>query len=297
MLSQLRLQLLHRRHHLPPMVSGPQISCKAQSSASQVWFTAVGAAGGQADQQERPPSYRAYIDFRALKADLDRHVQNCSDRNSAGDPKAVAQLYDEWVAAQSKVEQLREERNANAQSMQVCNVDTVITGSASWRGSTYGQPLTPSNVQNPLSLTARNVLAYNQTCVATPFCGDSFGLHVAALGCFSWSGGPQLGSSSGRASIDLLPAASGCFSCAGSTMLSGRLHQQTPAWSCKAQATCPAGRCVGCRSRVAWWLEAACSAGTGQAGPLVFLARALTDPCRAKWSRSAGRSWWSRAGS
>eukprot|EP00891_Asterochloris_glomerata_P009215 jgi/Astpho2/9215/e_gw1.00138.12.1_t len=89
----------------------------AQSSAGPAWFTAAGAAGAQAEQQARPPSYRAYIDFRALKADLDRHVRNCSDRNSAGDPKAVAQLYDEWLAAQSKVEQLREERNANAQSM------------------------------------------------------------------------------------------------------------------------------------------------------------------------------------
>ena len=130
MLSQLRPQpLQHRRHHPPPMVSGPQTSCKAQSSAGQAWFPAAGAGGGQANQQAKPPSYRAYIDFRALKADLDRHVQNCSDRNSAGDPKAVAQLYDEWLAAQSKVEQLREERNANAQSMKVRILDdTVITG-------------------------------------------------------------------------------------------------------------------------------------------------------------------------
>lgn len=109
------------------MVRGPQISCMAQSSAGPAWFTAAGAAGAQAEQQARPPSYRAYIDFRALKADLDRHVRNCSDRNSAGDPKAVAQLYDEWLAAQSKVEQLREERNANAQSMKVRSRDTVIT--------------------------------------------------------------------------------------------------------------------------------------------------------------------------
>ena len=120
------------------MVSGPQI-LQGSNLCQQRLFTVAGAAGGQADQQTRPPSYRAYIDFRALKADLDRHVQNCSDRNSAGDPKAVAQLYDEWLAAQSKVEQLREERNANAQSMKVCSRDIVITGLIVVRGSPHVQ--------------------------------------------------------------------------------------------------------------------------------------------------------------
>ena len=149
------------------MVCGPQISCKAQSSAGQACFTAAGAAGGQGYQQARPPSYRAYIDFRALKADLDRHVQNCSDRNSAGDPKAVAQLYDEWLAAQSKVEQLREERNANAQSMKVCSRDIVITGLSVVRVSTYVQPLNPWDLQELPSVMGHDVLA---RCWSTPLC-------------------------------------------------------------------------------------------------------------------------------
>ncbi len=74
--------------------------------------------GSGRPQQERP-SFRAHIDFQALKADLPRHIQNAKDRNSSAKPEKVVQLYDQWVQLLGEVERLRAERNANAKSMKV----------------------------------------------------------------------------------------------------------------------------------------------------------------------------------
>ena len=65
------------------------------------------------------PAYRAHIDFRFVKNNLDVVRQNVADRNSAADPDAVAALYDKWVSALDQVERLRAERNANAKAMKV----------------------------------------------------------------------------------------------------------------------------------------------------------------------------------
>lgn len=68
---------------------------------------------------QHKPSFRAFLDFKALKADLDRQVQNCKDRNSNADPRKVATLYDQFCEAQQQVEKIREDRNANAKAMKV----------------------------------------------------------------------------------------------------------------------------------------------------------------------------------
>ena len=65
------------------------------------------------------PAYRAHIDFRFIKNNLDLVRQNVADRNSAADPDAVAVLYDKWVSALERVERLRAERNTNAKAMKV----------------------------------------------------------------------------------------------------------------------------------------------------------------------------------
>lgn len=65
------------------------------------------------------PAYRAHIDFRFVKNNLDLVRQNVADRNSMADPDAVAALYDKWVNALEQVERLRAERNAIAKAMKV----------------------------------------------------------------------------------------------------------------------------------------------------------------------------------
>lgn len=66
------------------------------------------------------PSFRAAIDFRALKASLAAAVANVEARRAVGaDPELVARLHDEWRALQDSLERVRAERNDNAKAMKV----------------------------------------------------------------------------------------------------------------------------------------------------------------------------------
>ena len=65
------------------------------------------------------PAFKAFLDFKALKADLEKHVQNCQDRKSTADPAKVVSLYDQFCEAQQQVDSIREERNSNAKAMKV----------------------------------------------------------------------------------------------------------------------------------------------------------------------------------
>lgn len=69
--------------------------------------------------QQHKSTFRAFLDFKALKADLDRHVKNCKDRNSSADPAKIAKLYDKYCEAQQRVDKVREDRNSNAKAMKV----------------------------------------------------------------------------------------------------------------------------------------------------------------------------------
>lgn len=63
------------------------------------------------------PSFRAHIDFRALKADLPAARANVAARNSPANPDAVVALYDAWRAAADAADAARAERNAVAAQM------------------------------------------------------------------------------------------------------------------------------------------------------------------------------------
>lgn len=66
------------------------------------------------------PQFRAYIDFKFVKSNLDIVRQNVQNRNSSSDPDAVAKLYDEWVAMLEATQRLQEARNNNAKALKVC---------------------------------------------------------------------------------------------------------------------------------------------------------------------------------
>lgn len=79
---------------------------------------------------EHKPSFRAFLDFKALKTDLDKHVQNCRDRNSNANPSRVASLYDDFCEAQQRVEKIRNDRNANAKAMKASQETPHVTDGA-----------------------------------------------------------------------------------------------------------------------------------------------------------------------
>ncbi|PNH02784.1 Serine--tRNA ligase, partial [Tetrabaena socialis] len=65
------------------------------------------------------PSFRAHIDFKFIKENVDAVATNCKNRFSSADPHAVVALYDEFVALKSQVDGLRAERNENSNAMKV----------------------------------------------------------------------------------------------------------------------------------------------------------------------------------
>jgi seryl-tRNA synthetase len=82
----------------------------------------------QQQQQQQPeqlqaeaPAFRAYIDFKSLRDNVDAAVVNCRNRLSSADPHLVARLYEEFVAAQQEADKLRASRNENSGAMKVQN--------------------------------------------------------------------------------------------------------------------------------------------------------------------------------
>ena len=65
------------------------------------------------------PAYRAFIDFKFVRDNVDAVAANCRDRLSNADPHLVAQLYDEFVRAQQETDKLRAARNENSSAMKV----------------------------------------------------------------------------------------------------------------------------------------------------------------------------------
>ena len=72
--------------------------------------------------QQQPvegPAYRAYIDFKSLRDNVEAVAANCRNRLSKADPHLVARLYEEYVGAQQETDKLRAARNENSGAMKV----------------------------------------------------------------------------------------------------------------------------------------------------------------------------------
>lgn len=76
---------------------------------------------GSAAEPAHPdrPFFKAYLDFRFVKSNLDLLRKNVKDRNSSADPDVVAKLYDVWVRLLEELERVRADRNANAKAMKL----------------------------------------------------------------------------------------------------------------------------------------------------------------------------------
>lgn len=106
------------RHLQSDQLATKRHSCAVTASAAVVDRSVDSVAATLIDTQQKP-SFRAFLDFKALKADLDKHVQNCENRSSNADPARVIGLYDQFCEAQQQLDSVREERNSNAKAMKV----------------------------------------------------------------------------------------------------------------------------------------------------------------------------------
>ncbi|KAG1676949.1 hypothetical protein FOA52_014825 [Chlamydomonas sp. UWO 241] len=63
------------------------------------------------------PRFKAHLDFRFIKDNLDRVAKNVADRSFNADPAKVVALYDEFVAVKQQADALRQERNEISNAM------------------------------------------------------------------------------------------------------------------------------------------------------------------------------------
>lgn len=67
------------------------------------------------------PHFKANIDFKFIKENLQMVMKNAVDRKSNADPKLVVQLYDQYVQLKTEADEIRAERNENSSAMKVIN--------------------------------------------------------------------------------------------------------------------------------------------------------------------------------
>lgn len=113
----------------------PQLSCQIVSrknnsfkiSRLQIVRATANAATVEAHadtsqtQQQAPdgPVYKANIDFKFVRDNLDLVTENCSSRGAAVDPRKVVELYIEYVRLQQETDRVRNARNENSSAMKV----------------------------------------------------------------------------------------------------------------------------------------------------------------------------------
>lgn len=66
---------------------------------------------------EEGTRWKANIDYRSIRDNLQRVEENCRKRNSNADPNLVVRLYDEYTTLQQQADAVRSARNENARAM------------------------------------------------------------------------------------------------------------------------------------------------------------------------------------
>ena len=70
-------------------------------------------------EPEPVPSFQAFLDWKSIRSDLQKHKDNVAARNSSADPEKAVALYDSWRQLDDETNRVRNERNLNAKSMKV----------------------------------------------------------------------------------------------------------------------------------------------------------------------------------
>lgn len=73
----------------------------------------------QQPKEEEVQHFRAHIDFKFVRDNLDTVIRNCQHRQATADPAEVVKLYEEYIRIQQETETLRAARNENSSAMKV----------------------------------------------------------------------------------------------------------------------------------------------------------------------------------
>lgn len=99
--------------------NGRSACCRAESTASPAKQQVQEEALLPRPSATPAPAFKASLDFRFIRDNLDAVRQNVKERNSSADPDRVVRLYEEWRLLEDESGRLRSERNQNSKSMKV----------------------------------------------------------------------------------------------------------------------------------------------------------------------------------
>jgi seryl-tRNA synthetase len=108
--------LLPRRHGARFAAFSRAAPCRAAASAAA---PPAAAAASQEAQQADSLRFKAAIDFKFVKDNVEMLRRNCEVRKAAADPALVAQLYDQFTALKQETDAVRAQRNENSAAMKV----------------------------------------------------------------------------------------------------------------------------------------------------------------------------------
>ncbi|CAD7703066.1 unnamed protein product [Ostreobium quekettii] len=92
--------------------------CPRALGASGIADAPASSAGATAGNPPADgPAFKAYIDFKAIRENLEEVRDNCRRRNSGADPDLVVSLYNEFVEVSRECDRARAARNENSKSM------------------------------------------------------------------------------------------------------------------------------------------------------------------------------------
>jgi seryl-tRNA synthetase len=73
-------------------------------------------------------NFKAHIDFKFVKDNIDMLASNCAVRKTSADPALVSQLYDAFTRLKQETDTIRAQRNENSAAMKVsCGMAYVMT--------------------------------------------------------------------------------------------------------------------------------------------------------------------------
>lgn len=101
-----------------PTLARGLAASRLQAAAAVVEAPEAGAAAPP--PHDAPVAYRAFVDFKFVRDNVDAVAANARNRLSSADPHLVASLYEQYVAAQQETDKLRAARNENSSAMKVC---------------------------------------------------------------------------------------------------------------------------------------------------------------------------------
>ena len=102
----------------PVLKTRVSLRTQQQATSSAAERSVPAGANGSHAAVYQPP-FKAHLDYRFMKDNVDLLISNTRARNSNADPALVVQLYEEFTLLKQEADNLRAKRNENSGAVKV----------------------------------------------------------------------------------------------------------------------------------------------------------------------------------